>query len=205
MNWSVPSSPPLMTAAAMRMPTTSTIIAQNSVVLNEAFVSWFRSLIAARKPVARGASARVLPVAPVVAMDSPYGDGVCAELRRVARCRTAALLSSPRRVRRYRSDSGPDGPSARRPPGQTHPADTLDPRMSVSPPTRAIPENLADLVGNTPMVRLGRVAPDCGAEVIGKLESHNPGGSVKDRIGVAMIEAAEAGGLIEPGKSTIVE
>jgi cysteine synthase A len=77
--------------------------------------------------------------------------------------------------------------------------------MSVSPPTRAIPENLADLVGNTPMVRLGRVAPDCGAEVIGKLESHNPGGSVKDRIGVAMIEAAEAEGRIEPGKSTIVE
>ena len=77
--------------------------------------------------------------------------------------------------------------------------------MSVSPPTRAIPDNLADLVGNTPMVRLGRVAPDCGAEVIGKLESHNPGGSVKDRIGVAMIEAAEADGRIEPGKSTIVE
>ena len=77
--------------------------------------------------------------------------------------------------------------------------------MSVSPPTRAIPDNLADLVGNTPMVRLGRVAPDCGAEVIGKLESHNPGGSVKDRIGVAMIEAAEAEGRIEPGKNVIVE
>ena len=77
--------------------------------------------------------------------------------------------------------------------------------MSVSPPTRAIPDNLADLVGNTPMVRLGRVAPDCGAELIGKLESHNPGGSVKDRIGVAMIEAAEAEGVIEPGRNTIVE
>ena len=77
--------------------------------------------------------------------------------------------------------------------------------MTVSPPTRAIPDNLADLVGNTPMVRLGRVAPDCGAELIGKLEAHNPGGSVKDRIGVAMIEAAEAEGRIVPGKSTIVE
>ena len=77
--------------------------------------------------------------------------------------------------------------------------------MTVSPPTRAIPDNLADLVGNTPMVRLGRVAPDCGAELIGKLESHNPGGSVKDRIGVAMIEAAEAEGRIEPGKTTVVE
>jgi cysteine synthase A len=77
--------------------------------------------------------------------------------------------------------------------------------MSVSPPTRAIPENLADLVGNTPLVRLARVAPDCGAELIGKLESHNPGGSVKDRIGVAMIEAAEAEGRIVPGRNTIVE
>ena len=43
-----------------------------------------------------------------------------------------------------------------------------------------IPANLADLVGNTPMVRFTRVAPDCGAELIGKLESHNPAGSVKD-------------------------
>jgi cysteine synthase A len=77
--------------------------------------------------------------------------------------------------------------------------------MTVSPPARAIPDNLADLIGNTPLVRLGRVAPDCGAELIGKLESHNPGGSVKDRIGVAMIEAAEAEGRIEPGRSTIVE
>src|SRR6186713_2811887 len=77
--------------------------------------------------------------------------------------------------------------------------------MTVSPPTRAIPDNLADLIGNTPMVRLTRVAPDCGAELIAKLESFNPGGSVKDRIGVAMIEAAEKEGLIEPGRTTIVE
>ena len=77
--------------------------------------------------------------------------------------------------------------------------------MSVSPPTRAIPDNLADLIGDTPMVRLTRVAPDCGAELIGKLEAYNPAGSVKDRIGVAMIEAAEAEGLIEPGRNTIVE
>jgi cysteine synthase len=77
--------------------------------------------------------------------------------------------------------------------------------MSVSPPTRAIPDNLADLIGNTPMVRLTRVAPDCDAEVIAKLEAYNPAGSVKDRIGVAMIEAAEAEGRIEPGRNTIVE
>jgi cysteine synthase len=77
--------------------------------------------------------------------------------------------------------------------------------MSVSPPTRAIPDNLADLIGNTPMVRLTRVAPDCDAELIAKLEAYNPAGSVKDRIGVAMIEAAEAEGRIEPGRNTIVE
>jgi cysteine synthase A len=69
----------------------------------------------------------------------------------------------------------------------------------------AIPSNLADLVGNTPMVRLTRVAPDCGAELIGKLEGYNPAGSVKDRIGVAMVDAAEAEGRIEPGRTTIVE
>jgi cysteine synthase A len=77
--------------------------------------------------------------------------------------------------------------------------------VDVSPPARAIPDNLADLVGNTPMVRLARIAPDCGAELVGKLEAYNPAGSVKDRIGVAMIEAAEQEGRIEPGKTTIVE
>ena len=77
--------------------------------------------------------------------------------------------------------------------------------MSVSPPTRAIPENLADLVGNTPMVRLTRLAPDCDAELLAKLEAYNPAGSVKDRIGVSMIDVAEAEGRIEPGRNTIVE
>jgi cysteine synthase A len=55
------------------------------------------------------------------------------------------------------------------------------------------------------MVRLARVAPDCNAELIGKLEAYNPAGSVKDRIGVAMVDAAEAEGRIEPGRTTIVE
>jgi cysteine synthase len=68
-----------------------------------------------------------------------------------------------------------------------------------------IPSNPADLVGNTPMVRLERIAPGCGAELVAKLEVGNPAGSVKDRIGVAMIDAAEAAGEIEPGKTTIVE
>jgi cysteine synthase len=67
-----------------------------------------------------------------------------------------------------------------------------------------IPINIADHVGRTPMVRLTRLARD-GAPVFGKLEMLNPGGSVKDRIGVAMIEAAEREGRIEPGRTTIVE
>src|SRR3954463_12876695 len=67
-----------------------------------------------------------------------------------------------------------------------------------------IPINIADYVGRTPIVQLTRLAPE-GAQVLGKLESRNPGGSVKDRIGVAMIDAAEAEGRIEPGKSVIVE
>jgi cysteine synthase A len=68
-----------------------------------------------------------------------------------------------------------------------------------------ITDNLAELVGRTPLVRLTRVAPDCGAVLIGKVESKNPAGSVKDRIGVAMIAAAEAEGRITPGNTTIVE
>jgi cysteine synthase A len=69
----------------------------------------------------------------------------------------------------------------------------------------SIPINIADHVGRTPMVRLTRLPGDDEAEVFAKLEMLNPGGSVKDRIGVAMIEAAEAEGRIEPGRTTIVE
>ena len=71
-----------------------------------------------------------------------------------------------------------------------------------------IPINIAALVGGTPMVRLTRLLGDDAAEDVelyGKLEALNPGGSVKDRIGVAMIAAAERDGLIEPGRTTIVE
>jgi cysteine synthase len=63
----------------------------------------------------------------------------------------------------------------------------------------------AAAVGETPMVALSRLGEDLGGEVCVKLESLNPGGSVKDRIGVAMIDAAEEKGLIEPGRSVIVE
>src|SRR6516162_4108413 len=68
-----------------------------------------------------------------------------------------------------------------------------------------IPTNIAAHVGRTPMVELTRMLPDAHARLFAKLEAFNPGGSVKDRIGVAMIEAAEREGSIEPGRTTIVE
>ena len=68
-----------------------------------------------------------------------------------------------------------------------------------------IPINIADHVGRTPMVQLTRMVPEGGGEIYAKLEALNPGGSVKDRIGVSMIEAAEREGVIEPGRTTIVE
>ena len=61
-----------------------------------------------------------------------------------------------------------------------------------------------DLVGGTPIVRLDRLSPPRGARIVAKLEYLNPGGSVKDRIGLAMIEAAEHDGKLKPG-GTIVE
>ena len=68
-----------------------------------------------------------------------------------------------------------------------------------------IPTNLAEHVGRTPIVRLARVVGELDVALFAKLEAFNPGGSVKDRIGVSMIEAAERDGRIEPGKTTIVE
>jgi cysteine synthase len=65
-------------------------------------------------------------------------------------------------------------------------------------------ENIAQLIGNTPLVRLNRVN-DTQATVVAKLEFFNPGGSVKDRIGLAMIDAAEREGRIQPGKTVLVE
>ncbi len=60
-------------------------------------------------------------------------------------------------------------------------------------------------IGNTPLVRLNRLAEGLPATVVVKLESHNPGGSVKDRIARSMLDDAEARGFIEPGRSVIVE
>jgi cysteine synthase A len=67
-----------------------------------------------------------------------------------------------------------------------------------------IADSVLDLIGDTPLVRLSRISPEGGAEILGKMESLNPAGSVKDRIALAMIDAAEAAGLIKPG-DTIVE
>ena len=69
-----------------------------------------------------------------------------------------------------------------------------------------IPTNIAAYVGRTPMVQLTRLLP-AGSQtsIFAKVEAFNPGGSVKDRIGLAMIETAEREGRIEPGRTTIVE
>jgi len=66
-------------------------------------------------------------------------------------------------------------------------------------------DSLLDLIGRTPVIQLRNLVPEDVAEVWCKCEQYNPGGSVKDRIAKAMIESAEARGLITPGKSTIVE
>jgi cysteine synthase A len=76
--------------------------------------------------------------------------------------------------------------------------------MSLTSVRPLVASSILDLIGATPLVRLNRVVPPEGAAVLGKLESLNPAGSVKDRIALAMIEAAEEAGLLEPG-GTIVE
>lgn len=66
-------------------------------------------------------------------------------------------------------------------------------------------KSVLDLIGNTPTVQLNRIPQKNGAEVYIKLESFNPGGSVKDRAALNMIERAEKEGKLIPGKSTIIE
>ncbi len=71
--------------------------------------------------------------------------------------------------------------------------------------TMNIAEDITKLIGNTPLVRVNKAAEGCHAEIVAKLEYFNPLGSVKDRIGLAMIEAAEKQGKITKGKTIILE
>ena len=81
--------------------------------------------------------------------------------------------------------------------------ETFSPDLSFARMPREYP-NVLELVGETPLVRLQRLVPEGAATVVAKLEYMNPGGSVKDRIGIKMIEAAEREGKLKPG-GTIVE
>ena len=75
---------------------------------------------------------------------------------------------------------------------------------TTSPQTTDIKDSILDAIGGTPLVRLSRIDTGLTPQLVAKVEALNPGGSIKDRVAVAMIEAAERGGLLRPG-GTIVE
>src|ERR671933_135850 len=73
-----------------------------------------------------------------------------------------------------------------------------------APPTSAIRDSILDTIGATPLVRLSRLCPGVATPIVAKVEAFNPGGSIKDRVAVSLIEAAEREGRLRPG-GTIVE
>src|SRR4051812_42769681 len=73
-----------------------------------------------------------------------------------------------------------------------------------APPTPAIHDSILDTIGATPLVRLSRLCPGVATSIVAKVEAFNPGGSIKDRVAVSLIEAAEREGRLRPG-GTIVE
>src|SRR5262249_13805923 len=82
---------------------------------------------------------------------------------------------------------------------------TMTTKNKIAAPTRPkTASSVLDLVGATPLVRLNRIPKPGGATVLAKMESLNPGGSVKDRIALAMVEDAERRGIVKPG-ATLVE
>jgi cystathionine beta-synthase len=78
------------------------------------------------------------------------------------------------------------------------------PMTTAAPAGREISDSILDVIGGTPLVRLSRLGQDLRPQLVAKLEALNPGGSIKDRVAVALIEAAERDGLLRPG-GTIVE
>jgi cystathionine beta-synthase len=88
-------------------------------------------------------------------------------------------------------------------PKNTTETDSPAARASNAPAPPPIVDTILETVGNTPMVRLRHIAADCPATVLAKVESFNPGGSVKDRIAIAIVDEAEAKGLLKPGGAIV--
>src|SRR5688500_5079056 len=76
--------------------------------------------------------------------------------------------------------------------------------MTRAATTSEIKDSLLDTVGETPLVRLSRIGAQCSAQIVAKVEYFNPGGSIKDRVAIRMVEAAERDGRLRPG-GTIIE
>jgi len=91
------------------------------------------------------------------------------------------------------------------PPAPWRALPSLSRRVELAAERPKIANDITELIGNTPMVRITRVTEGCGAEIVAKLESMEPCNSVKDRIGLAMISQAEERGDITPGKTTLIE